>query len=76
MLKKNAMAAKVAKFMLSEVVKDSKDNALKEEVLKGLEKAYIAGYDLAIKELKTDNSKVGFEMAEFLEFLDESENNA
>ena len=72
MLKKQAMAITVAKFMLSDAVKDSSDNSLKESVLQALEQAYIAGYDLAITELKLDNSNPGFTMAEYLEELEDS----
>lgn len=72
MLKKEAMAIKVAKLVLPEVVKDNKDSNLKESVIAGLEKAYIAGYDLAVAECKADNSNAGFTMAEFLEDLDEN----
>lgn len=71
MLKKQSMAAKVAKYMLKGVVKDSSDNSLKERVLEGLEKSYIAGYDLAIQICKEDNSNAGFAMAEHLEYLNE-----
>lgn len=71
MLKKDAMAKKVAKFMLSEAVKDSSDSHLKESVLDALEKAYIAGFDLAIQECKDDNSNSGLDMAFHLETLTE-----
>lgn len=72
MLKKEAMAKKVAKFMLADVVKDSNDSALKESVINGLEAAYIAGYELAVELCQKDNSNAGFTMAEFLEDLDEN----
>ena len=58
--------------MLADVVKDSTDNNLKEHVINGLEAAYIAGYDLAVQECKDDNSKQGFEMAEHLEYLEDT----
>lgn len=57
--------------MLSKVIKDSKDNAFKENVINGLEEAYIAGFDLAIQLCKDDNSNAGHAMAEHLEFLNE-----
>jgi hypothetical protein len=72
MLKKEAMAISVAKLMLSSVIKDSSDNQFKADVLEGLQMAYIAGYDLAVTELKLDNSNPGFTMAEYLEELQDS----
>lgn len=71
MLKKEAMAKKVAKFKLNDVMKDLTDNSLKERVLQVLEEVYIGGYDLAIQICKDDNSKDGFAMAEHLEFLND-----
>jgi len=73
MLKKVAMATKVAKLMLAHAVRDSKDQVLKDNVLNVLEKVYIAGYDLAVKECKDDNSNAGYTMAEHLENLEESD---
>ena len=47
MLKRDSMAIKFAKTVISTVVEDSKDNTLKDNVTKALEQAYQTGYDLA-----------------------------
>ncbi len=70
MLLKDDMAKKTAKFLVDTVVKDNKDNNLKERAMGAIEKAYAAGYDLAVQECNKDNSKSGDQMFEYLSTLE------
>lgn len=75
MLLRDAMAIKFAKTVVSTVVKDSKDNTLKDNVTKALEQAYQTGYDLATELCDKDNSKYGFIMADMLRTEEEESSN-
>lgn len=70
MLLRDQMAVKFAKVIANTVVKDSKDNTLRDNVIKALEQAYSSGFELACEECDKDNSKAGISMADYLRNLE------
>lgn len=66
-LKKDYMAEKAAEYLLGDIEVSKLDSESVEKIITALKTAYRGGYELAIKICEEDNSKPGFEMAQYLE---------